>query len=90
MQPDLTDEQLMKHIHARLPGDLQQRLIRLQQRSSSGELSREETDEFDRLLHVVHASSVLKAHALLLWKQRHGQLPGLANAGPGWPFIQET
>ena len=71
----LTDEQLRLHISARLPQEVQVRLTDLQSRNNEGMLSSAEMEEFDRLLRVVHTGTMLKAHALLAWKRRHGSLP---------------
>jgi hypothetical protein len=33
-------------------------------------------DEFDRLLRLAQGGALLKARALLAWKERHGSVPG--------------
>jgi hypothetical protein len=71
----LTDEQLLVHIHAMLPDDLQKRLTELQARNNEGELQPDEVEAFDRLLRIVHTGTLLKSHALLAWERRYGALP---------------
>lgn len=71
----LTDEQLMVHITAMVPEPMQERISDLAWLANDGKLTDAEKDEYDRLLLQAHTASMLKAHALLAWKRRHGTLP---------------
>ena len=55
------DEQLRALIFTMLPSGVQDRLSELQRGNTEGTLTAEERSEFDRLLRVVQASTLLKA-----------------------------
>ena len=71
----LADEQLGVLIFTQLPNEIQDRLAELQSGNTEGALSEDESREFARLQKMLHASTMLKAQALLAWKRKHGRLP---------------
>jgi hypothetical protein len=71
----LSDEQLLLHIRASVAPEVQERLDGFRTVNSERRLTADEQSEYERLIRVGHAGTMLKARALLAWKSRHGHLP---------------
>lgn len=71
----LTDDQLLVLIHSMAPPEFQERISDLMWRNNDGALTPEELAELDEMLVESQLGNILKARAMLTWKERHGVLP---------------
>jgi hypothetical protein len=71
----LSDDQLLVHIHAMVSPGVQERLSDLLERNGEGELAAGEREELEHLIRSAHVGMLIKAKALVEWKNRHGSLP---------------
>jgi hypothetical protein len=76
----LSDDVLMGHIRTALPRQFQDRMSVLQERNARRNITHEERVELDEMMRKLHTNTLLKAHALVAWKNRHGSLPAQIQA----------
>jgi hypothetical protein len=77
---EMPDPMLEALIRTPLSADFDARLSELGALNSAGELTGDQRGEFERMLRVVHSSTMLKALALAAWRRRHGSLPSKIEA----------